>query len=406
MGGPRNEARARAANGRLLVVEDNAELLRMTAELLESAGFEVQTAPNGRRALDRLAATQFDVIISDIAMPDLDGMALLQHVRERDVDLPVILLTGDPALPTALQALEYGAFRYLVKPVAVEVLEDAVLRAARLHSLARLKRQALQLLGDDLGDPETLAARLAEGMRTLWLAFQPIVHSDGGGLYAYEAFVRCHEPSLAAPFSFFLAAERLGRLPDLGRAVRGMVASRMRELADDLLMFINVHPRELDDEQLYSPDSPLAPYAGRVVLEITERAPLDGVHDLTERMQRLRDMGFRLAVDDLGAGYAGLATFSQLQPEVVKLDMSLVRRVDENPTKLAVVRSMGQLCSELGILVVAEGVESVAERDVLIVAEGVETLAERDVLVDLGCDLMQGYLFAKPDKPFPQFNWA
>src|SRR4029450_4847797 len=177
-----------AVNGRLLVVEDNAELLRLTAELLESAGFEGHTAANGRMALGRLATTEYDVIVSDISMPDLGGMALLQHVRERDVDLPVILLTGDPALPTALQALEYGAFRYLVKPVAVEVLEEAGLRAWRRHSLARLKRQALQLLGDDLGDPETLDGRLAEGMRTLWLAFQPIVQSEGGGLYAYEAF--------------------------------------------------------------------------------------------------------------------------------------------------------------------------------------------------------------------------
>jgi EAL domain-containing protein (putative c-di-GMP-specific phosphodiesterase class I)/ActR/RegA family two-component response regulator len=379
------ETPAPRANGRLLLVEDNAELLRLTAELLESAGFEVHTAANGRVALDRLSAAQFDVVISDISMPDLGGMALLQHVRERDVDLPVILLTGDPALPTALQALEYGAFRYLVKPVSVEVLEDAVLRAARLHSLARLKRQALQLLGDDLGDPETLNARLAEGMRTLWMAFQPIVLSEGGGLYAYEAFVRCREASLAAPYSFFSAAERLGRLADLGRAVRGAAAARMPELPDDALMFINVHPRELDDEQLYAPDSPLAPFAGRVVLEITERAPLDGVRDLTERMQRLRDLGFRLAVDDLGAGYAGLATFSQLQPEIVKLDMSLVRCVDENPTKLAVIRSMLQLCGDLGILVVAEGVESPAERDVLVAA---------------ACPLLQGYLFGRPQPGF------
>ena len=62
-------------NGRLLVVEDNAELLRLTAELLESAGFEVHTAANGRLALDRLATAEYDVVVSDISMPDLGGMA-------------------------------------------------------------------------------------------------------------------------------------------------------------------------------------------------------------------------------------------------------------------------------------------------------------------------------------------
>ena len=190
---------------------------------------------------------------------------------------------------------------------------------------------------------------------------------------------------MAAPYHFFGAAERLGRLPDLGRAVRQGAAERMNELPDDVLMFINVHPRELDDEQLYAPDSPLAPFAGRVVLEITERAPLDGVRDLTDRMCRLRDMGFRLAVDDLGAGYAGLATFSQLQPEIVKMDMSLVRGVDQDPTKAAVIRSMRQLCTDLGILVVAEGVE---------------TTAERDALIHAGCPLLQGYLYGKPEPGF------
>ena len=101
-------------------------------------------------------------------------------------------------------------------------------------------------------------------------------------------------------------------------------------------------------------------------------------------------MGFRIAIDDLGAGYAGLTSFATLEPEFVKLDMSLVRDVDKNPTKKKLVRSMTSLCRDLGMLVVAEGVE---------------TLAERDVLVEAGCDLLQGYLLAKPGKPFPEFAW-
>ena len=101
-------------------------------------------------------------------------------------------------------------------------------------------------------------------------------------------------------------------------------------------------------------------------------------------------MGFRIAVDDLGAGYAGLTSFALLEPEIVKLDMTLVRDIHESATKQKLVKSMAALCKDMGMVVVAEGVE---------------TTAERDVLAGLGCDLMQGYLFAKPGKPFPEVMW-
>ncbi len=104
----------------------------------------------------------------------------------------------------------------------------------------------------------------------------------------------------------------------------------------------------------------------------------------------LRGLGFRIAIDDLGAGYAGLTSFATLEPEFVKLDMSLIRGVDKNPVKEKLVRSMTTLCKDLGMSVVAEGIE---------------TIEEREALVHAGVDLLQGYLLAKPGKPFPSFGW-
>ncbi len=92
-------------------------------------------------------------------------------------------------------------------------------------------------------------------------------------------------------------------------------------------------------------------------------------------------MGFRIAIDDFGAGYSGLGTFAQLEPEVVKLDISLVTEVHKSPTKQKLIRSMTDLCHELGIQVIAEGIE---------------TAEERDAVLSLGCDLLQGFLFARP----------
>jgi EAL domain-containing protein (putative c-di-GMP-specific phosphodiesterase class I) len=155
-------------------------------------------------------------------------------------------------------------------------------------------------------------------------------------------------------------------------------------------LFVNLHPLDLNDEELYSPKAPLSKFASKVVLEITERAPLVDVGNLPDHLKALRKMGYQIALDDLGAGYAGLTSLAQLQPEVVKLDMSLIRDVDKNVTKQRLVGSMTRLSEEMGMKVVVEGVE---------------TKEERDALLSLGCDLFQGYLFAKPGPPFPTVSW-
>ena len=98
-------------------------------------------------------------------------------------------------------------------------------------------------------------------------------------------------------------------------------------------------------------------------------------------------MGFRIAVDDLGAGYAGLTSFAVLDPDIVKVDMNLVRGIESSAVKRRLVSSVVSLCREM---------------EMMLVAEGVETAAERDVLSDLGCDLFQGFLFARPASAFYQ----
>ncbi|MGH7439070.1 MAG: EAL domain-containing protein, partial [Polyangiaceae bacterium] len=99
-----------------------------------------------------------------------------------------------------------------------------------------------------------------------------------------------------------------------------------------------------------------------MVLEVTERASLHNTNNVVSAVARLKELGFQIAIDDLGAGYAGLASFTQLEPEVAKLDMSLVRGIDGDARRRSVVRSMKTLCDELEIAVVAEGVETTAER--------------------------------------------
>jgi EAL domain-containing protein (putative c-di-GMP-specific phosphodiesterase class I) len=383
-------AKEPASPAEVLVVDDEPVTARSYARALAAGGFKVSVAHDGREAADLAKGRRFDVVVSDIAMPDMDGLALLRAIRETDLDVPMIFMTGSPALESALAAIEYGAFRYLVKPIAPDALCEAVGRAVVVHKLARVRREAAlvrELEGKQIGDRAGLEARYASGVEKLWVAAQPIVSWSGRRTVAYETLLRTDEPTLRSPLDFFDAAERLGRAAELGRIIRQHVARGLRETPPPAELFVNLHPADLEDEELYADDGALTPFASQVVLEITERAALDRIGELQSRVTRLRALGYRIAIDDLGAGYAGLTSFAQLEPEVVKVDMSLVRGIDGSPVKQKLVRSIISLCGEL---------------EIKMVAEGIETPAERDALVRLGGDLCQGYLFAKPGRGFPE----
>lgn len=132
-----------AERPRVLLVDDDETVLASLQRMLSSAGYEVTTAANAARAYEHLQRGDFAVVVSDIAMPDLDGVRLLRLVRQRDTDLPVVLVTGSPDLQTAVQALSLGALGYLIKPVFPGELKDVVRRGAEHHQLARAKTRAL-----------------------------------------------------------------------------------------------------------------------------------------------------------------------------------------------------------------------------------------------------------------------
>jgi EAL domain-containing protein (putative c-di-GMP-specific phosphodiesterase class I) len=377
------------AAARILLVEDEEPLRVGYERIFRKAGFEVTQAADGTAAFAALTS-KFDIIVSDIGLPGASGLDLLRHVRTTDLDVPVILMTGAPSVESAAVAIEQGIFRYLSKPVPVATLLEAVRRGIATGRLAAAKREAMRITGEGnaegTGDNAGLQARFQNALDRLWMAFQPIVSLRTGGVFAYEALLRTEEPTLTNPMHFLDAAERLGMTHALGRTVRAKVAEAAPSAPAHARLFINVHAGELDDVELHSKAAPLAAFAERVVIEVTERHALDSVAGLSAQIAKLRELGFSLAIDDLGAGYAGLSSFSILEPEFVKLDMSLVRGIDTSTRKQSLVRSMVVLCER--------------ELAMHVVCEGVETKAESDTLATLGCDLLQGYLFARPSKGF------
>jgi EAL domain-containing protein (putative c-di-GMP-specific phosphodiesterase class I) len=370
---------------RILVVDDDELTVKAYIRTLGRIGYTLESAENGNEALQRFRGNSFDAILSDLEMPDMDGISFLRELRRFDLDIPVIIITGSPSLESATKAVEFGAFRYVNKPVPTEELAALVERAVRIHEMARLRRLALSFMeqsGHALGDRASLEARFESALGSMRMAFQPIVSWQRRAVVAYEALLRNQEPTLIRPDHFIDAAGRLGRLPELGRRVRASVARDVEAAAPPgAKIFVNLHATDLTDEDLMLPGAPLSKLARRVTLEVTERSSLHDSGDLRARLSALRDLGYRLAVDDLGAGYAGLSSLSLVDPEVIKLDMTLVRDVNKVPAKQEVIKSMASLARGLRME---------------LIVEGVETVAERDVLATLGCDLMQGYLFAKP----------
>jgi len=369
-----SKAPAEGSGDRVLVVDDDVLTSQALERSLKRAGFDVHVETDPLLAAQLLVSERFDAIVSDINMPGLSGVDLLSVARSYDPHVPVILVTGNASIDTAIDAANLGSTQYLLKPVSMQVLADAVRRGIASRPVKVVD------------DTHALGLRLERALDSAWVAFQPIVTGQHGKVHAYEALVRSDEATMSNPGAIFAAAERLERVTAVGRAVRAIAAEEFARASSDMSLFVNVHSLDLHDSDLFDPSAPLSRIASRVVLELTEREALDEVDDLSRRLTQLRELGFRIAVDDLGAGYAGLNCFALVEPDVVKIDMGLIRGVHQSVIKERVIASVISLAKETGIKVVAEGIE---------VPE------ERDALLRLGADYLQGYLLGRPMRGLP-----
>jgi EAL domain-containing protein (putative c-di-GMP-specific phosphodiesterase class I) len=222
---------------------------------------------------------------------------------------------------------------------------------------------------------------------SLSVVFQPIVDVRNGGLFAYESLVRCKDPRYPTPPRLFEAAVDEGACGWLGRTIRDIA---FRTCGDNTL-FVNVHPQELSSRWLVKPDDPIGFHDHPVYLEITEVSAFQHFDLCMGVLKELcRRTGASLVVDDFGAGYSNLERVADLAPAVVKLDMALTRDIHNRKARQIIVRHVVGMCTELGAVVVGEGVE---------------TLDELKCLRDLGVGYAQGYLLARPGSPPPQHDW-
>ena len=348
----------------VLFVDDEPNVTEGLERALFAEPFHILTASSATEALDILAREHVDVIVSDEQMPGMSGSQLLCEVRGRHPKVKRIILTGHASMEATLRAInDVGVFKYLRKPCAPGDVAATIHDAMGVAPNPALERTFERALGH------------------LELFFQPILSLKDREAVALEALTHCSHSQLPSIGALLSAAEALGRAHDLDTAIHERIARAVPRLPPALDLFVNVHPASLSHELLWSDDAPLAPHFPRIVLEITERACLDNDRAVRSFITAVRSRGGRLALDDLGAGHSALATIARVTPDVIKLDMSLIRGIDTSPTVQQVVATMIDLGRRL---------------EVRVVAEGVETRGEAEQLELLGCELVQGFYFARP----------
>jgi diguanylate cyclase (GGDEF)-like protein len=234
-----------------------------------------------------------------------------------------------------------------------------------------------------------LLSRLNEiqQQRQLTALFQPVVDMKSGGILGYEGLIRGPSDSpLHSPMNLFKVARAYNLSVEIEHLCRRVVLDQFAALKLPGKLFLNVSPEMLllprakHGETLgYIHEAGIHP--DRVIIELTENQPMYDYELLREAVMHYRDMGFRIAIDDLGEGFSSLRLWSELRPEYVKIDMHFVQGINQDPVKLQFVRSIQEIAEQSGTVVIAEGIE---------------TQAELLLIRDLGIACGQGYHIARP----------
>lgn len=374
----------------LLVDDDPVVIRHMSAMLAFGLSIpDVLTASNGRQAADLLAARDgaVDVVICDLEMPEMDGVELIRSLGRTGFHGGVILMSGAEAKVLSTVGTLAGiqglhVLGQVQKPVGPAQMGQLLARFETDVAPQR-GRRALE---------EITAEAIREGIRRgefeVW--FQPKVDAISLAPVGVEALARWLHGAAGqvAPDRFIVAAERLGLMPELSRALVDAALAGAAHLAQhgaDLTVAINISGRLLDDLALPDWISARTHAVGltpqSVVLEITETGLTEDLTRALDVLTRLRLKGFGLSIDDFGIGYSSFEQLGRVPFTELKLDRSFVSRGCQDPAARAILEGSMGMARKLGLTTVAEGVERVEDLE---------------LVRSLGCDKVQGYLIARP----------
>jgi EAL domain-containing protein (putative c-di-GMP-specific phosphodiesterase class I)/CheY-like chemotaxis protein len=379
---------------RVLIADDDPGLRTALSELLgHEEGLDlVGVAEDADEAIRIAGQRRPHVALVDVKMPAGGGPRAARGIVRVSPRTRVIALSAFEDRATVLEMIRAGAVGYLAKgTMGVDLVQSisrvaeggTSLSAGALGDVVRelssqLRREEIELEGR-VARVERIRRFIAG--KGLSLVFQPILDLRTREVVGVEALARFDAILHRPPDEWFAEAHELELGLELElAAVRLALASidRLLEPDGDRYLSLNASHRTASSDPFLDL---VGEHGGRVVVEITEHEPVDDYDRLAKALDRLRERGARIAIDDAGAGFSSLRHTLQLAPDIVKVDVSITRAIDSDRAKRALASALISFAEEL---------------EMTIVAEGIETREELDVLLELGVPMGQGFHLAKP----------
>lgn len=376
----------------LLIVDDSTVQRRHAVALCRKLGINlIYEAGNGREALELLSMLVLrpSLMIVDLAMPDMDGVELIEHLHQRQLDIPFIVASGrEDALIQSVEimsgALGLHVLAGIKKPLTLDQLASALGRYTEAHSVAPEEEPGTAA---PLGKAE-LAHAIDHG--EIVAHYQPKVDIRTGIVRGVEALARWQHPEkgLILPGRFIPLAEQEGLIHALTLSIMEQAlaqAAIWNTRGLKLSVAVNFSPRLLDSPGLVEESAALlgrhSLHAEQIILEITESSVVACLGAALGVLARLRIKGFGLSIDDYGAGFSSMQQLARIPFTELKIDRSFVHGAHQRKNLRVILQSALDMAHRL---------------DLVTVAEGIETLEDWHLLQELGCTIGQGYLIAKP----------
>ncbi len=372
----------------ILLVDDDTSIL-MAYQRNLSKFYTLTTIGCPLKALEMIKSEPiFDVVVTDIQMPGMDGLTFLAKVKDHMPASSRIILSGHMNAELAMRAVnECMAFRYLTKPTSFEVLVAAIDEALDLQNDARNPSSDTNLLPKDRALLADFDRALSIG--SLALHYQPKVDLRSGKVCTAEGLLRWQHPKYGAisPADFIPLVEQSGRSDKLAHWVTLEACKQAARWHFDhdlsIKVAVNLSPNNFNQSGLVEHvktilhDTECPPEL--LEFEVTESLKLPAQDWLWHELCALREMGITLSVDDFGAGYSSFDHLNRLPISQLKLDSSLLSHVPSDQKSKEIVMLLVGLSHSLGLT---------------IVAEGIETDEQATFLKDTGCDYGQGFLYS------------
>ncbi|KTD01275.1 EAL domain-containing response regulator [Legionella feeleii] len=387
----------------ILIVEDEEFQRNILVRLLKNIGVQhLYEATDGHRALELIEKhiDSIDILISDIKMPKMDGMELLRHLSEIKTKISTVIFSGlERSLITSIEtmalAYDINLLGVIEKPVSknkLELLLKKYVSAVRNRKIAKstppsrsfTKKELLKGLKNDEFEP----------------FFQPKIELATRFLKGAEALTSWRHPraGIINPQDFISDMEHMEIIDELTWIIlkkAALYCNSWRQAGLNVTVSVNLSPISLTDTTLADRITNLVISQGlephHMILEITESATTSCIGSVLENLSRLRMKGFGLSIDDYGTGYSTMQQLMRIAYTELKIDKSFITNVALNESTRIIVSSSLEMAKKLKLTSVAEGVE---------------TVEDWNYLLELGCDLAQGYLIAKPMPAEEFYNWA